>query len=54
LLAEHTPRGSGAGLKREALSRDAAILARLSRLVSDRFFDRVMRLILRPHAKVAA
>ena len=39
---------------RYTIGRDAAILARLSRVVSDRFLDRVMRLILRPHFKANA
>jgi NAD(P)-dependent dehydrogenase (short-subunit alcohol dehydrogenase family) len=34
---------------RYTIGRDAAILARLSRVVSDRFLDRVVRLILRRH-----
>jgi NAD(P)-dependent dehydrogenase (short-subunit alcohol dehydrogenase family) len=34
---------------RYTVGRDAAILARLSRVVSDRFLDRAVRLILRPH-----
>jgi NAD(P)-dependent dehydrogenase (short-subunit alcohol dehydrogenase family) len=34
---------------RYAIGRDAAILLRLSRVVSDRFLDRVVRLILRRH-----
>jgi NAD(P)-dependent dehydrogenase (short-subunit alcohol dehydrogenase family) len=34
---------------RYTIGRDAAILLRLSRLVSDRFLDRVVRLILRRH-----
>lgn len=36
---------------RYTIGRDAAVLARLSRVVSDRFLDRVVRLILRPHFK---
>jgi NAD(P)-dependent dehydrogenase (short-subunit alcohol dehydrogenase family) len=36
---------------RYTIGRDAALLARLSRVVSDRFLDRVVRLILRPHFK---
>jgi NAD(P)-dependent dehydrogenase (short-subunit alcohol dehydrogenase family) len=39
---------------RYTVGRDAAILARVSRAVSDRFLDRVVRLILRPHFKAAA
>jgi NAD(P)-dependent dehydrogenase (short-subunit alcohol dehydrogenase family) len=39
---------------RYTIGRDAAILARLSRVVSDRFLDRVVRLILRPHLKANA
>ena len=39
---------------RYTVGRDAALLARLSRVVSDRFLDRVVRLILRPHFKAAA
>ena len=39
---------------RYTVGRDAAILARLSRLVSDRLLDRVVRLILRPHFKANA
>ena len=39
---------------RYTVGRDAAILARLSRVVSDRFLDRVVRLILRPHFKATA
>jgi NAD(P)-dependent dehydrogenase (short-subunit alcohol dehydrogenase family) len=39
---------------RYTIGRDAAILARLSRVVSDRFLDRVVRLILRPHFKANA
>ena len=38
---------------RYTIGRDAALLARLSRVVSDRFLDRVVRLILRPHFKAA-
>ena len=34
---------------RYTIGRDAAVLARLSRLVSDRFLDRAVRRILRPH-----
>jgi short-subunit dehydrogenase len=34
---------------RYTIGRDAAILLRLSRVVSDRFLDRVVRLILRRH-----
>jgi NAD(P)-dependent dehydrogenase (short-subunit alcohol dehydrogenase family) len=39
---------------RYTIGRDAAVLARLSRVVSDRFLDRVVRLILRPHFKANA
>lgn len=39
---------------RYTIGRDAAILLRLSRVVSDRFLDRAVRLILRPHFKAAA
>ena len=39
---------------RYTVGRDAALLARLSRVASDRFLDRVVRLILRPHFKAAA
>src|SRR5271156_1092466 len=39
---------------RYTIGRDAAILARLSRVVSDRALDRMVRLILRPHFKPAA
>jgi NAD(P)-dependent dehydrogenase (short-subunit alcohol dehydrogenase family) len=39
---------------RYTIGRDAAILARLSRVVSDRFLDRVVRLILRRHFKATA
>lgn len=39
---------------RYTVGRDAAVLARLSRVVSDRFLDRVVRLILRPHFKATA
>jgi NAD(P)-dependent dehydrogenase (short-subunit alcohol dehydrogenase family) len=39
---------------RYTVGRDAAILARLSRVVSDRFLDRVVQLILRPHLKANA
>jgi len=39
---------------RYTIGRDAAVLARLSRVVSDRFLDRVVRLILRPHFKATA
>jgi NAD(P)-dependent dehydrogenase (short-subunit alcohol dehydrogenase family) len=39
---------------RYTVGRDAAILARLSRVISDRFLDRVVRLILRPHFKATA
>jgi NAD(P)-dependent dehydrogenase (short-subunit alcohol dehydrogenase family) len=39
---------------RYTIGRDAAILARLSRVASDRFLDRAVRLILRPHYKAAA
>src|SRR6201996_8605085 len=39
---------------RYTVGRDAAILARLSRVVSDRFLDRVVRLILRSHFKAHA
>jgi NAD(P)-dependent dehydrogenase (short-subunit alcohol dehydrogenase family) len=38
---------------RYTVGRDAALLARVSRVVSDRFLDRVVRLILRPHFKAA-
>jgi NAD(P)-dependent dehydrogenase (short-subunit alcohol dehydrogenase family) len=38
---------------RYTIGRDAALLARLSRVVSDRFLDRVVRLILRPHFRAA-
>jgi NAD(P)-dependent dehydrogenase (short-subunit alcohol dehydrogenase family) len=38
---------------RYTIGRDAAILARLSRVVSDRVLDRMVRLILRPHFKAA-
>ena len=38
---------------RYTVGRDAAVLARLSRVVSDRFLDRVVRLVLRPHFKAA-
>lgn len=34
---------------RYTIGRDAAILVRLSRVVSDRFLDRVVRMVLRPH-----
>jgi NAD(P)-dependent dehydrogenase (short-subunit alcohol dehydrogenase family) len=39
---------------RYTVGRDAAVLARLSRVVSDRVLDRVVRLVLRPHFKAAA
>jgi NAD(P)-dependent dehydrogenase (short-subunit alcohol dehydrogenase family) len=39
---------------RYTIGRDAAILLRLSRVVSDRFLDRVVRLILRRHYAVNA
>ncbi len=39
---------------RYTIGRDAAILARMSRVASDRFLDRAVRLILRPHYKAAA
>ena len=39
---------------RYTIGRDAAILARMSRVASDRFLDRAVRLILRPHFKAAA
>ena len=39
---------------RYTIGRDAAVLARLSRVVSDRFLDRLVRLILRPHFKANA
>jgi NAD(P)-dependent dehydrogenase (short-subunit alcohol dehydrogenase family) len=39
---------------RYTIGRDAAVLARLSRLVSDRFLDRAVRRILRPHFTAAA
>jgi NAD(P)-dependent dehydrogenase (short-subunit alcohol dehydrogenase family) len=39
---------------RYTIGRDAAVLARLSRVVSDRFLDRVVRMILRPHFKANA
>ena len=39
---------------RYTVGRDAALLARLSPVISDRFLDRVVRLILRPHFKAAA
>jgi NAD(P)-dependent dehydrogenase (short-subunit alcohol dehydrogenase family) len=39
---------------RYTIGRDAAILARLSRVVSDRVLDRTVRRILRPHLKAAA
>src|ERR1700734_85402 len=38
---------------RYTIGRDAAILARLSRVVSDRVLDRTVRRILRPHFKAA-
>jgi NAD(P)-dependent dehydrogenase (short-subunit alcohol dehydrogenase family) len=38
---------------RYTVGRDAAILARLSRVLSDRVLDRVVRLVLRPHFKAA-
>jgi len=38
---------------RYTIGRDAAILARLSRVVSDRTLDRMVRMILRPHVKPA-
>ncbi|MFZ1162721.1 SDR family NAD(P)-dependent oxidoreductase [Mycobacterium sp.] len=39
---------------RYTVGRDAAVLARGSRVVSDRVLDRVVRLVLRPHFKAAA
>lgn len=39
---------------RYTIGRDAAILARLSRVAPDRLLDRAVRLILRPHYKQAA
>jgi hypothetical protein len=39
---------------RHTIGRDAAILARLSRIVSDRLLDRAVRLILRPYYKSKA
>ncbi|MFZ0714942.1 SDR family oxidoreductase [Mycobacterium sp.] len=39
---------------RYTVGRDAALLARLQRVVSDRVLDRVVRLVLRPHFKAAA
>jgi NAD(P)-dependent dehydrogenase (short-subunit alcohol dehydrogenase family) len=39
---------------RYTVGRDAAVLARLARVVSDRVLDRVVRLVLRPHFKAAA
>ena len=39
---------------RYTIGRDAAILARMSRVASDRFLDRAVRLILRRHYKAAA
>src|SRR6201992_82270 len=39
---------------RYTVGRDAALLARLSPVISDRFLDRVVRLILRPHFKANA
>src|ERR1700759_2077736 len=39
---------------RYTVRRDAELLARLSRVVSDQFLDRVVRLILRPHFKAPA
>ena len=39
---------------RYTVGRDAAVLARLSRVLSDRVLDRVVRLVLRPHFKAAA
>jgi NAD(P)-dependent dehydrogenase (short-subunit alcohol dehydrogenase family) len=39
---------------RYTIGRDAAILVRLSRVVSDRSLDRVVRLVLRPHFKANA
>jgi NAD(P)-dependent dehydrogenase (short-subunit alcohol dehydrogenase family) len=38
---------------RYTVGRDAAVLARLSRVVSDRVLDWVVRLVLRPHFKAA-
>jgi NAD(P)-dependent dehydrogenase (short-subunit alcohol dehydrogenase family) len=38
---------------RYTVGRDAAVLARLSRVLSDRVLDRVVRLVLRPHFKAA-
>ena len=34
---------------RYAIGRDAAILVRLARVISDRLLDRILRLGLRPH-----
>jgi NAD(P)-dependent dehydrogenase (short-subunit alcohol dehydrogenase family) len=39
---------------RYTIGRDAAILARLSRVLPDRVLDRVVRRVLRPHLKAAA
>jgi len=39
---------------RYTIGRDAAILVRLSRVVSDRSLDRVVRMVLRPHFKANA
>jgi NAD(P)-dependent dehydrogenase (short-subunit alcohol dehydrogenase family) len=39
---------------RYTIGRDAAILVRLSRVVSDRSLDRVVRLVVRPHFKANA
>jgi NAD(P)-dependent dehydrogenase (short-subunit alcohol dehydrogenase family) len=39
---------------RYTVGRDAAVLARLSRVLPDRVLDRVVRLVLRPHFKAAA
>jgi NAD(P)-dependent dehydrogenase (short-subunit alcohol dehydrogenase family) len=39
---------------RYTIGRDAAILARVSRIISDRSLDRVVRLVLRPHFKANA
>jgi NAD(P)-dependent dehydrogenase (short-subunit alcohol dehydrogenase family) len=39
---------------RYTVGRDAALLARLQRVVSDRVLDRVVRLVLRPHFKATA
>jgi len=39
---------------RYTIGRDAAILVRVSRIISDRSLDRVVRLVLRPHFKANA